>query len=96
MHKKDEMEQKIADKAVKITWVVTILALFIIGGIQSLLNSGERSILLLIAILSTTFLVSVEQYYLSKLNEDKKFIKMISAALILSVILLGSGWFVSR
>lgn len=95
MRKKDEMEQKVANKAVKITWFVTVLAMFIIGGIQNFMNDGERSILFLIAILSTTLLILLEQYYLSKMNEDKTFKKMIIAAFILSAILLGLGWFVS-
>lgn len=96
MRKKDEMEQKVANKAVKITWFVTVLAMFIIGGIQNFMNDGERSILFLIAILSTTLLILLEQYYLSKMNEDKTFKKMISATCILSLILLGLLWFLSQ
>ena len=34
MRKKDEMEQRMADKSAKITLFVTIMALFIIGGIE--------------------------------------------------------------
>lgn len=96
MRKKDEMEQKVANKAVKITWSVTILAMFIIGGVQNFMNGGQGSTLLSVAILSTTLLISLEQYYLSKMNEDKTFNKMIGAAIILAVILLGFGWFISQ
>ncbi|WP_208559149.1 DUF6442 family protein [Marinilactibacillus kalidii] len=96
MRKKDEMEQRIANKAVKITWFVTTMALFIIGGIQYFMNNGESNLYLLIAILSTVLLISLEQYYLSKMNEDKNFKKYIIATLVLSVVLLVVGWFLSQ
>lgn len=88
MRKKDEMEQKVANKAIKITWSVTVLAMFIIGGFQRIMNNGDGSILMSVATLSTTLLILLEQYYLSKLNEDKKFKKMMYTALIVSVILI--------
>nr|WP_244244593.1 hypothetical protein [Marinilactibacillus kalidii] len=90
------MEQRIANKAVKITWFVTTMALFIIGGIQYFMNNGESNLYLLIAILSTVLLISLEQYYLSKMNEDKNFKKYIIATLVLSVVLLVVGWFLSQ
>lgn len=96
MRKKDEMEQKIANKAVKITWFITVMAMFVLGIILNYLNKGEGSLLLLLAILSTTFLISLEQFYLSKINENQMFKKMIGAAIILTVILLGLAWFLSQ
>lgn len=96
MRKKDEMEQKIANKAVKITWFVTILALFVIGGIQRFMNEGQSNIFMLIAILSTTLLISLEQYYLAKMNEDNRFKKYVLVVLILSAILLSLGWLLSQ
>lgn len=96
MRKKDEMEQKIANKAVKITWFVTILALFVIGGIQRFMNEGQSNIFMLIAILSTTLLISLEQYYLAKMNEDNRFKKYVLVVLILSTILLSLGWLLSQ
>lgn len=95
MRKKDEMEQKVANKSIKITWAITTLAMFIIGGIQRFIN-GEQSTIFLIAILSTTFLVTIEHYYLSKMNDDNKFKKMISTALILTVFIFGLFWFISQ
>ena len=35
MRKKDEMEQEVSNKSMKITWFVTVMALFIIGFILS-------------------------------------------------------------
>lgn len=96
MRKKDEMEQRIANKAVKITWFVTILALFVIGGIQRFMNEGQSNIFMLIAILSTTLLISLEQYYLAKMNEDNRFKKYVLVVLILSAILLSLGWLLSQ
>lgn len=95
MRKKDEMEQRVANKAVRITWFVTVMALFIIGFIQRISSSGEPNLLILIAILSTTMLISLEQYFLSKINEDKSFKKMVALALGLAAVILGIGWFLS-
>lgn len=95
MRKKDEMEQRVANKAVRITWFVTVMALFIIGFIQRISSSGEPNLLILIAILSTTMLISLEQYFLSKINEDKSFKKMVALALGLAAVILVIGWFLS-
>lgn len=95
MRKKDEMEQRVANKAVRITWFVTVMALFIIGFIQRISSSGEPNLLILIAILSTTMLISLEQYFLSKINEDKSFKKMVALVLGLAAVILGIGWFLS-
>lgn len=92
MRKKDEMEQKIANKSLKITWFITVIALFIIGFIQSLMNNGGRNLFSLIAILSVVLLITLERYYLSKINEDKSFIKYLVATLILVIIFLGIGF----
>ncbi|MCC5890118.1 MAG: hypothetical protein JJU01_06070 [Alkalibacterium sp.] len=96
MRKKDEMEQKVANKAVKITWFVTVMALFIVGFIQRSMDGGESNVLLLIAILSTTMLISLEQYYLSKINEDSTFKNIVGITIVLAAVLLGIGWFLSR
>ena len=73
MRKKDEMEQKIANKSMKITWFVTVMALFIIGLIQRY-NTGEHNIFLVIASLSVILNLFLERFYLSKVNEDRGFI----------------------
>lgn len=96
MRKKDEMEQRVANKAVRITWFVTVMALFILGFVQRISSSGEPNLLLLIAILSTTMLIILEQYFLSRINGDKSFQKTISLTLIIAAALLGIGWFLSR
>ncbi len=89
MRKKDEMEQKMADQAVRITWFVTVMALYIIGGIEYFMNGMEMNILLVIASLSVSLILLLERYYLSKANGDNTFKKAIVATLILVVIMLG-------
>lgn len=95
MRKKDEMEQRVANKAIRITWFVTVMSLFILGFVQRISNSGEPNLLLLIAILSTTMLISLEQYFSSKINEDKSFKKKVALALGLAAVILGIGWVLS-
>lgn len=95
MRKKDEMEQRVANKAVRITWFVTVMALFITGFVQRISSGGEPNLLILIAVMSTTLLISLEQYYLSRINEDKSFKKMIGLSLALAAVLMGIGWFLS-
>lgn len=95
MRKKDEMEQKMTNEAAKLTWIVTVMALFIIGGIKYFMNDMEMNIFLVIANLSTILLILLEKYYLSKANEDNTFKKIILATVVIIVILLGIVWFVS-
>ena len=52
MRKKDEMEQQLANKAIKITWFVTVMVLFIIGGYQSYVNGTSQNIFLVIVFLT--------------------------------------------
>lgn len=91
MRKKDEMEQKIANKSIKITWFATVMALFIIGFIQQF-NSRERSIFLVIATTSVVLNIFLERYYLSKVNEDRSIIKFIALVVILAAIILLISW----
>lgn len=95
MRKKDEMEQNIANKSIKITWFVTVMALFIIGGIQSFNNNGERNLLLILAGFSAIFPIILERYFLAKVNEDKTFIKFVGLTLAFLIVLLGIVWFSS-
>jgi len=88
MRKKDEMEQRMADKSAKITLFVTIMALFIIGGIEYFRNDMKMNILLVIAQLSISLLLLLEQYYLSKANEDNSFKKTLILTLVFVIILL--------
>ncbi|WP_087031436.1 hypothetical protein [Trichococcus palustris] len=94
MRKKDEMEQKMADQAARITWFVTVVALFIIGGIEYYINDTGMNILLVIASLSVSLILLLERYYLSKANGDNTFNKVIVAALIIVVIILGIAFLV--
>ena len=87
MRKKDEMEQRMANNSAKITLFVTVTALFIIGGIEYFRNDMKMNILLVIAQLSVSLLLLLEQYYLSKTNEDNTFKKILVIALVLVIIL---------
>lgn len=95
MRKKDEMEQKMADQAARITWFVTVMALFIIGSFEYYINDTGMNILLVVASLSVSLILLLERYYLSKANGDNTFKKAIVAALILVVIMLGIVFLVS-
>ena len=87
MRKTDEMEQRMANKSAKITLFVTVTALFIIGGIEDFRNDMKTNILLVIAQFSVSLLLLLEQYYLSKANEDNTFKKTLLLTLILVIIL---------
>ena len=91
MRKKDEMEQKLSNKAMKITWFVTVMALFIIGFIQRY-NTGEHNFFLVLATLSVVLNLFLERFYLSKVNGDRSFLKMVALAIILLAIMLFIGW----
>jgi hypothetical protein len=91
MRKKDEMEQKLSNKSMKITWFVTVMALFIIGFIQRY-NTGEHNIFLVLATSSVVLNLFLERFYLSKVNEDRGFIKLITLAIILMAIMLLIVW----
>ena len=98
MRKKDEMEQRMANKSARITLFVTVMALFIIGGIEYFRNDMRMNIILVIAQLSVALLLLLEQYYLSKANEDNTFKKILLITLvpviILGTILLGIAFFI--
>ena len=98
MRKKDEMEQRMANKSARITLFVTVMALFIIGGIEYFRNDMRMNIILVIAQLSVSLLLLLEQYYLSKTNEDNTFKKILLITLvpviILGTILLGIAFFI--
>lgn len=96
MRKKDNREQRMADKAVRITWFVTVMALFAGGSILRFQNDGEGRTLLLIAVLSTTLLITLEQYFLSKVKGDQEFKKMMALTALLAFGLLAIGWVISR
>lgn len=94
MRKMDEMELKISGKSIKITWSITVIALFIIGFIQKY-NTGGRNIFLIIATSSVVLNMVVERYYLSKVNENRSFIKFIGLVIILTAIILLIVWWLS-
>lgn len=94
MKKMDEMELKISDKSIKITWFITIIALFIIGFIQKY-KIGGGNIFLIIANSSVILSITVERYYLSKVNENRSFIKFIGLVVILTAIILLIVWWLS-
>lgn len=94
MRKKDEMELQISYKAMRITWFITLITLFIIGFIQ-LYSTGERNIFLVIASLSVVINILIERYYLSKMNDDNYFIKYIAFVCILILLMLLVLWLVA-
>jgi len=91
MRKKDEMELKISNKSVKISWFVTIITLFVVGFIEKI-NTGENNIFLVIAISSVLLNLGIERYYQSKMNENHSFLKFIVLVIILTSILLLIIW----
>lgn len=95
MRKMDEMELKISAESIKITWFVTVIALYIIGFIQKY-NTGEGNIFLTIATSSVILSFLVERYYLSKVDEDSNFVKFIGLVVILTAIILLLVWLLSR
>jgi len=95
MRKKDEMEQKLANKAIKVVWFITVMTLFIIGGYRYYIDGVGMNIFLIIAGMSVVSVRFLEHYYLSKANGDNKFRKLVTAALILIIVFLGISWVVS-
>lgn len=91
MRKKDEMEKKIADKSVNISWFVTVMTLFIIGFIEQI-KTGERNIFLVIAIVSVLTTLFLERFILAKINEDNSFIKFILLVIVLTALMLLIAW----
>lgn len=91
MRQKDEMEQKIANKSIKITWFIIVMVLFIIGMVQQF-NSGGQNIFLILASFSALFPLILERFYLSKINEDRSFIQFITLIVLLTAILLLIVW----
>lgn len=79
--KKDEMELRISNKAMRIAWFSTVIILFTIGFIQAYQNGETRNIFLVLASLSVIINLVTERYYLAKMNEDRSFVKFILLAL---------------
>jgi hypothetical protein len=92
MQIKDEMEQKISYKSIKITWFVTVIILFIIGLIQGFRTDNGTNIFSIIASISAISPFVLERYYLAKINEDNTFIKFIGLVIILTAIFLLIVW----
>ena len=92
MRKMDEMELKISGKSIKITWFITVIALFVIGFIQKY-RVGGGNIFLVIATSSVVLSMIVERYYLSKVNENNSFMKFIGlVAIVIAIIILAAWW----
>ena len=95
MRKMDEMELKISGKSIKITWFITVIALFVIGFIQKY-RVGGGNIFLVIATSSVVLSMVVERYYLSKVNENNSFMKFIGLIAILIAIIILAAWWLSN
>ena len=95
MRKMDEMELKISGKSIKITWFITVIALFVIGFIQKY-RVGGGNIFLVIATSSVVLSMIVERYYLSKVNENNSFMKFIGLVAILIAIIILVVWWLSN
>ncbi len=95
MRKMDEMELKISGKSIKITWFITVIALFVIGFIQKY-RVGGGNIFLVIATSSVVLSMIVERYYLSKVNENNSFMKFIGLVAILIAIIILAAWWLSN
>lgn len=88
MRFKDEMEKTITNKALKVSWTITIVCLFLAGGYEFFKHNQEMNIFLVIAIISAISLIAAEQYYLAQTNEDKSFKRFIIIAVALFIILI--------
>ena len=95
MRFKDEMEKTITNKALKISWTITIVCLFLAGGYEFLKHNQEMNLLLVIAIISATSLIAAEQYYLAQTNEDRSFKKFIITVVALIIILIVTLFFLT-
>ncbi len=95
MRKMDEMELKISGKSIKITWFITVIALFVIGFIQKYKVGGNNTFLIL-ATSSVILNMVVEHYYVSKVNENNSFMKFIGLVAILTAIIILVVWWLSN
>ena len=95
MRKMDEMELKISGKAIKITWFVTVLVLFIVGFIQKY-KSGGGNVFLVIATSSVVLNMALERYYLARVNGDRSIIRFIAPTAIFLAIVLFMGWWLGN
>lgn len=86
MRKKDEMEQEIANKSIKVTWFATIIGLYIMAFIHHFTASG-RNVYLTIATSSILFYIFLERFYFSKVTDKKSFFKFIGLVILLTVIM---------
>lgn len=95
MRFKDEMEITITNKALKVSWAITIVCLFIAGGYEFFRHNQEINILLVIALISVISLITTEQYYLAKTNENKTFKTFIIIAVTLFILLMATLFFLT-
>lgn len=95
MRKMDEMELKLSEKSTKITWFITVMVMYIIGFIQKY-QAGGGNIFLTIATSSVVLNLLLNQYYLSKIDKNRSFIKLISSIILLSAIILLLIWLLSK
>lgn len=94
MQKKDEMEQQIANKSIKVTWIVTVISLLIVGysdlWVDSTLFDGTGGYRI-IGILSVVLYLFLERFYFSRVTDKSSFIKFIGlVALFTFIMILGS------
>ncbi|MHC0551931.1 hypothetical protein [Salinicoccus roseus] len=95
MRFKDEMEKTITNKALKISWTITIVCLFLAGGYEFLKHNQEMNLFLVIAIISAISLIVTEQYYLAQTNEDKSFKKFIITVIAVIILLMVTLFFLT-
>lgn len=90
MRKRDEMEQEIANKSVKITWFMTVIALFILGIIQQFDSNQDTNGYLMIANLSVVLYIFLERFYFSKVTDNKSFITFFAKVIIIVLIIVSA------
>lgn len=99
MRKKDEMEQEIANKSIKITWFVTIIALFIAGLTGYSENFRwfhDPSGYLIIANLSVVLYLFLDRFYFSRVTEKKNFSKFVGLVILLTFIMIWATMLMAR
>lgn len=99
MHKKDEMELQVANKSIKITWITTVIALFVAGyseffGIDTFFDgtSGYR----MIAVLSVVLYIFLERFFFSRLTEKKLFTKFFWVVIFITFLMISATIFMVR
>lgn len=96
MHKKDEMELEISNKSIRITWVFTIIALFVVGFSEHFGWLHGANWYVTIGALSVGLYQFLDRYYFSKVTDKKNFFKFIGLVILFTFIMIWTLMWVAR